>query len=142
MSEDRTDPADPVHHIEPCAEDNPPAHEPAPRRRHLHHDVRQLASLLKARQAAIRKSFRSIDHAVDECFKAASLTRRQEPEEPDEEDIIEEVIAEIEGRKPSKAETATADSVQALMVRRLIVIVRIWGFEPQTAHSSFCPISS
>ena len=113
MSEDRTDPADPVHHIEPCAEDNPPAHEPAPRRRHLHHDVRQLASLLKARQAAIRKSFRSIDHAVDECFKAASLTRRQEPEEPDEEDIIEEVIAEIEGRKPSKAETATADSVQA-----------------------------
>jgi len=29
-----------------------------------------------------------------------------------------------------------------LMVRRLIVIVRIWGFEPQTAHSSFCPISS
>ena len=106
MSEDRADPAEPDPHFEPDAEDTVPSPEPARPARHFHHAVGELTQVLKARQEAIRKSFRTIDHAVDDCFKGASLKRQTEAVDA----IIDEAMAELEAWRPSPSEAEAGDT--------------------------------
>ena len=81
MSDDRSDLSDPHGHVETLIEPN--YHGFSPSRPSPRADAYELARRLKERQESITQSFRTIDNAVDECFKAAALKREPKPEEPD-----------------------------------------------------------
>lgn len=81
MPENRSDLSDPHGHVETLIE--PKYHGFSPSRPRAHADAHELATRLKERQASITQSFRTIDNAVDECFKAAALKREPEAEKSD-----------------------------------------------------------
>ena len=150
MSEDRSDLSDP--HRDGEIWTGRTSHEVAPAQPRAHADAVELARLLKARQESITKSFRTIDAAVDECFKAAALKREPEPEEKEDQERHERIYSTVAADAPTAAaaapvvhpEASPTETVEAPPVPLVVSAVEARPPEPvpQAAETSTEPMET